>query len=589
MAVSKFDFATGFAREANSANARLAKARSSVWVGKVCDNDGRPNSYLTKCYNGARIEENSVFRVAYDYSNQCFILCSAKAPYILEGRLNAHERSSPTEQNARDMYLISAYPYPRNPSQNLILPGEIALAMNVDKNAYISDLRERVKNHLTLNEAGNFSTTGRHYYEKIKNKNGSYDVHFTISTRRKVESGKSSLRTIAPDDGKWLNKASTVIASGVSHGRAVHEIAKHRQAFTKKIWDHGPILEGENLPLQSKDLIYKFLNMYRDNPVAMFRSAAIGAGFGAVSAASGGDKSFEIALSAGGLTGVAHAVFDIWGEAPVRNLLDVRAAKTKATSSYDSLENSVHFYTEKTVGHINRVCKKLSKEFSVVSNELQSLEWMDALSLDINPLDAVFLNLDEMVHMRKDNDLIEHGLQPRNIRGLVTSVDLKGFSSIASFPGHNMRVSAVMDELMILKHLPVDIKKYGNIRTEYCRHRADICMDTAVRLPEHYKEQIGDKIIKYEIDPRTSGFPNSFVTDVGVSLDEMMDDTGKKLKRDQPNMDSAVFERSMQFTEESFTLPSNRQYDYMQETAPDAQGYMGFVAPKRPHSKALKL
>lgn len=556
MISSEQDPVLNFSNKAHKVSFKTLREREEVWVGQADLTGAEILGADPGIYDGMCISSNGVARVAYDHSNKCFLLLAGKAPDILQGARNG-EGIFLTEDTVKRGYIVSAYRSTLGNSTPFSMPGDIARKMKNDWADFRQQLSDRAQKHFTLYHASvnNLSpnlnavlnvsshteilTNGRFFYTLDKNAQGRFDVRFYAPTRRQ----DGSFVSVPLGENHLFNKVSKYICRDASYAQARHEIAVHWGVISSKLWDEKNVYQGEGLGFKAKKTGATVMNWPKDNVGAIGRSAA----FGGIIGIQGDTMTAAWAALVGAMT---HMAFDEGIKGGWDSWKGVREARAKTRiEDYGFSEDASDYYKIQTVSHIKRLCAKMDIE-------------------RCKPENIRFLPLSE-TNMRLAHAPIEDGMRPMDIRGLILSMDQRGFSSITSFPDTNTKNSAYQNGLMILRNTSPNKPDIF-----YAKYRGDVCMSDVLDLPDHYKEQIGEGIMRIEYDPRARRYTQAF-NDISfnVSLDEMMARlSSERLFEEQPGIDVDTKEQSLSSVEGSFAKPNFACYDYMEET--QDLGYM---------------
>lgn len=528
---------SSFADNALRASAKLKSSRAEAVIGRVTlggDDRFRGDDGI---FSGMISALQGVRRITFNHKYGTFNNVFAKVAEDVEGKRNDAEKTYMTESTKRRAYRGASYYAPHVNLDNPVVPTKVSDKLRDEWHQYCREISERSRKHFTLfrAEAGHIThdirdifkdtidpethteifTNGRFFYALDENEGGTYDVKHYAPARRKDD----EFVPVRLNRSCGFDKVAKNIAEGMSYAEAQHHVAEHWENLSHRLW------EEENVPsIKDGQQFYaeyaakRIVNWPRDAPWDFAASMSFGVTTGLAT------NSLAFGTIAGA---VSHAVHDDIFKKRGQRIARRIKKHFKRPDQYGEDDSSDFF----KAGAIGKTASKMNDK--VVPQDEQILDFKQSNFPSQTPLD--------------------NSMQPLKIRGLIASIDERGFSSIADMietsgdeTDMGTRINRYQNGLVVMKTRCEEGKEIF-----FATYRADLVLSDGSddpkkdrRLPAHYREKIEGKILRVEynpLDPEKNNGSMEFSSAFSVhkvTHDKMMEEvTGSLLYQDKPYMD----------------------------------------------------
>lgn len=367
------------------------------------------------------------------------------------------------------------------------------------------ELGTRSRKHLTLYNADNLYTNGRHVYEILPTKNGKFDVMFYMAAYRKdgsfipFDMNDNSLHGKFARATKRIETVDTLEA-------ARETVAHHWKAFSSDLWSQRNIFMRQGKRVIGQRILSDLVDFGSNHGKRVILSTIIvGGGFGAYSLRHGAAAGAFAAVAAGFAGALGHSLAHASVEVGLKEYFERRAKSLEAKSKleitaygFDS-DVSDHFKIQ-TPENLAKVCPHI---------DLQRF----------NPEDFELLSLDQF-SLQKDRELAQDNLQPNSLAGHLLFMGQRGFSSQAHILDQRTELRLFQSGVTRLMH-----EREDGIIVVHAQYRPEMCTDDRLRLAQCHINQFEGQIVRLEYNRDQPTFSKGIGEGLkAVSYESMMDE-----------------------------------------------------------------
>lgn len=402
-------------------------------------------------------------------------------------------------------------------------------------------LGERSRKHLTLYNADNLYTNGRHVYEILPTENGKFDVVFHMATYRKdgsfvpFDMNDKSLR------GKFARATKRIQTTDrIEDARKI--VAEHWKAFSSDLWSQRNIFMRQGKGVIAQRVLSDLVDFGSNHGKRVLLSTVIvGGAFGAYSLRHGAAAGAFAAVAAGFAGALGHTLVHASVEVGLKEYFERRAKSREAKSKLDitaygfDRDVSDHFKIQ-TPENLAKICTHIDmerfkpEEFELLSREQFSLQ--------------------------KDRELAQDSLQANSLPGHLLYMGQRGFSSQARILDSRTESRTELREFQSGIIRLMQERKDGTI-VVYGQYRPEICDNDDLRLGECHIEQFGGKIVRLEYNRDKPTFAEGCKGMKTVSYQDMMQEVEAEIlfSSQKPDLED-VWTQSCNAIREAFSDPA---------------------------------